>query len=68
MKLQTPDFIAPLFYFSINTKRYSDDEFFGIAIGRIYLGFYGTRSLSDPPTNPYGWCVGLLDEKGNLIP
>lgn len=63
MRFSTPLRFQPFFYFGIHTKAYPGDEAFGLAFGRLYLGYYGRKV---DRFNPHGWCAGILDEYGCL--
>ena len=65
IRIKTPVCIERFFYFSIHTDQYSGNEFFGIAVGNFYVGFYGTKTLDKH--NPYGWCAGWMNTDGVLI-
>lgn len=55
MRLQTPQKIAHIIYFGIDTTAGRDDEAFGFAIGRLYFGLYN-RVLH----------IGFVDRNGCL--
>ena len=46
----------PRFYIALNTQCVADDELFGLAIGRIYWGWYKSDGLY------FGW----LDDNDSL--
>ena len=61
MRFATP--INLPIYLGLDTKAAAGDETFGLAIGRLYVGFYGPRSI---PGNPHGWAAGILNQNGCL--
>ena len=61
MRFATP--INLPIYFGIDTRAQFGDEVFGLAIGRLYVGFYGPQTT---PGHPYGWAAGILNQHGCL--
>lgn len=73
MKISTPIELQDMIYLAFDTKAKPGEERFGIGIGRLYLGYYGSRDRLqralgwfDKNIVPSGWAAGIVNDKGTL--
>lgn len=59
MRFQTPLPLQHLFYLGLDTKAGNGDEWFGIGIGRLYLGLY-------PNVTGFEVAYGVVNSQGCL--